>query len=408
MDLYKYQYRIRDLVITTRNTYPLRDGSASYLSIQHDFINRRLPIIKINVELSKVVIADIYDNLDIAKLSFSLHEQQLDGDGKVINTILYLQHAFTIIPANDRSMYITDSDSVSNTLVDEMRNLQMFEMYLIDMTAVKWFTQQVCTIFTKTSKASALHALIQMRGIPSGITIATPPLDTVKVPNMVLPLGDLTGNIDTINKAYGLYSSYPIIYYDMINLYCIDKVDPNIIMPKTADYGTVTLLLRNSTSAEYQITGSYNDITNRIHYVNLNDIPTITNITKELTSTTFSTVTAVDSNGAVEKTTLDKNATALAYVYKYSEQTVNQVVSEVMTGPSVTFSLSNVAASIFKPYKIFMFNTDTIYSSLNLNNHIFRLRKMGLSITREGSGETATYLHDITVELNQPTLNDIK
>lgn len=405
MVIYKYRYSIRNIVITLDKNYELMDGSISYLFIQHDYALRRLPVIRAHVELEIPLIALIYKLKDKAKIKFDLYEQQLDEDGKkVLNTTLYWQHSFTIVPAMDQTNYITATDSETLELVDDMRKMQIFDMYLMDMDAVKWFTKQMDPVFQDASKPAALHALLQMRGVPGGITIATPPLGNEILKYMTLPLGDLVGNIDTLNTAYGLYDSYPIIYYDLINMYCINRMNPNIILPSVTDFGTVTMILQNAVTPDYQVCGSCNDPGTKTHFINLNQVPTINDYTPNISSTKFATVASVDSEGNVAKQTLDGSATALAYVYSMNDMTVPQAVNEVIKGRQVSINVNSCAVSFLKPYKLYNFSTDTQYENLKLRGKVFRITNWGVSISRETVGTDPTYVHEVTINLTEPSV----
>lgn len=405
MKIYKYRYCIRNIVLTLDKNYELQDGSISYLFMRHDYANRRMPVIRAHIELEIPLIAGIYSMKDKGLIKFDLYEQQLDEDGvTVLNTTLWWQHTFTIIPAMDQTNYITATDSTTLENIDEMRKLQIFDMYLMDMNAVKWFTQQLDPIFENASKPAALHALLQLRGVPNGITIATPPMGNEPIKYMVLPLGDLIGNVDTLNTEYGLYDSYPIIFYDLLNMYIINRMNPNIILPSTTDFGTVTMILQNAVIPDQQICGSCDDPGTKTHFINLNDVPTINDYTPSISSTKFATIASVDSSGTVSKRTLDPSATALAYMYAQNSLTVDQAVNEVLRGRQVSMNFNSASVKFLKPYKLYNFSTDTQYEDLKLRGKVFRITDWAVSISREQVGKDPTYVHEITVNLTEPKI----
>lgn len=406
MEIYKYRYSIKNIVLTLDQNYELQDGSISYMFIRHDYAQRRMPVIRAHIELEIPLIAAIYEIGDDARIKFDVYEQQMSSDEKtVLNTVLWWQHTFSIIPAMDQTNYITATDTETLENIDEMRKLQIFDMYLIDMTAVKWFTKQLDPIFKDASKPAAMHALLQLRDVPNGITIATPPMSNEIVDYMVLPLGDLIGNIDTLNTEYGLYDSYPIIYYDLLNMYIINRINPNIILPSTTDYGTVTMILENSITPEHQVCGSRDEPSTKTHYMNLNQIPTINDYTPNMSSTKFATIASVDSSGNVVKQTLDEDATALAYVYALNSLTVDQAVNEVFQGRQVSIELNCASVKFLKPYKLYNFSTDTQYEDLQLSGATFRITDWAISINRETVGSDPTYTHEITINLTEPTVS---
>ena len=403
MQIYKYQFTIRNLVLQTDDVYEIRDGSVVYLYIHHDYMKRKLPMIRMSIELESKIIKSIYDNLDRCTLKFDLYEQQLNEDEEVIDTKLYMQHTFTVIPEQDRMNYITSQDTTSEANIDEMRTLQLFETYLIDMDAVNWFGQQICAIFQKVSKPAALQALFQMRNIPGGKLIATPPHDNNIIDYVTLPLGDLIGNIDTLNKVYGLYDSYPIVYYDLEYLYCVNRFNPNIILPKATDYSNITFILMNPSKPDRQVTGSCNDAETKTHYINLRTPPEINDTTARSTSTKFATVTSIDKEGTVNKSTIDDNATALKYVYEQNDMTVDQVVNENMIGHQISLQINNSAVSFLKPYKTLTFDVDTQFTELGITGVEYRLIAWTLTINRQGATpEDCKYMHDTSIYIINP------
>lgn len=404
MEIYEYRYQVKNIVLTLDKNYYMQDGSISKLYFEHDYMTRKMPIIQATLELSGEMIGILYRNKEKATISFDIYEQQLiNSTSQVVGTTLYMQHSFSIIPAKDQTCYITATDTTTEAVKNQMQELQQFEMYLVDMNAVKWFTKQDCGIFQKASKPVILHALMQMRDIPSGITIASPPLDINQVNYVIIPLGDLVGNIDTLNKGYGLYNSYPIIYYDLFNMYCINWMQPDITIPNAKDFGTIVMILNNPVTPDQQVAGSCNDLINKTHYINLNDAPNIIDKTSKLSSRKFSTITSIDQAGTVNKQTVDEDATALTYVYQHNSMTMDQVVNESYIGAVLQVGVRNISIAFLKPYKSIMFDCDTQYQDLNLSNKIYRLRGWTVSIQREGVGAVPTYKHDVMIELMEPS-----
>lgn len=403
MELYQYKYSIKNVTITAgNNTFNLYNGAINYIFFYHDYFKRKMPIIKINIELDINAIGAIYQYRDSAKLKMDMYENQYDSEGKIVNTTLYIKDTFTIIPARDQNTYITSLDTTTEEAVDQMRNLQLFEAYLIKMDVVNWFSQQINTIFTDVSKPAALQALFQMRNIPGGLVIATPPQDNEKVPYVTLPLGDLVSNITRLNTVYGLYNTYPIVYYDLHNIYCLNKIEPNISLPNATDFGTIKILLINANKPDRQVPGSYNDMKNRIHYINLKDEPIIVDPSNKISSTKFATVTSINSQGEVGKRTIDEDATKLAYVYEQNQMTVDQVTNENLTGHIITISANSVATSFIKPYKEVLFEPDTQYLNLGLTGHVYRIISWNLSINREGTGVNPNYIHTLNMTVYNP------
>lgn len=402
--IYTYRYNIKNIMLTTDQNYAIRDGSVVYLYILHDYIKRRLPWIKIHLELDTSVIANIYKNQDKAKLKIDLYEYQYSNEQTIVNTSLYLQHTFSLIPARDKNNYITSEDSTTTEVLDPMKNLQLFEAYLVDMDAVNWMNKEICTMFKECSKPAALQALVQMRSVPSGILIMTPPLDNNKIDYVIIPLGDMIGNIQFLNKRYGLYNCDPIIYYDLDYLYCISRVEPDITMPLATDYGNIVMILANPTSPSREIVGSCTDIKSKTHYINLRQSPQVNDYTNKITSTKFATIATVNAKGDVSKASLSETDTALEYVYEENDMTKDQYINDKLTGPSVTVVVNNSAVSFLRPYKNVTFSVGSQLLSLGIHDKSYRLYAWALSITRDGSGgENAEYTHELQIQLGQPT-----
>ena len=416
--IYSYKYNFKNMVLTTDQDFSIRDGSVITFHMTHDYLKRKLPWIKMSIELDIPTIASIYKFQDKAKLKVDMYEYQYSSEETIVNTALYLQHTFSVVPAKDKNNYITSEDSTTEDVVDVMKNLQLFEMYLIDMDAVNWFNKQICTMFQDCSKPAAIMALMQMRGVPSGISVVTPPQDNNKIDYIIIPLGDLIGNIQLINKRYGIYDCDPIIYYDLDYLYCINRVEPNITMPLATDYGSIVIMLANPTSPAREIVGSCTDMTSKTHYINVKKSPQIYDYTNKITSTKFSTLTTVDANGNVKKSTVatqntdgstsltdGSEETALNYIYAENEMTANQMINDNMEGPNIVVIVSNMAVSFLRPYKNITFSVGSQLLSLGIHDKEYRLYGWSLSITREGSSSIdANYIHEVQLSIGEPTI----
>ena len=403
MEIYQYEYIPKDIVLTTDQNYPLKDGVINYIYIQHDYLSRRLPVIKIDIDMTSDLLASIYQNKDKAKLKLTIYERQKKHDGTVVGTKMYLQHTFSIIPLRDQTNYITSLDTTTEEAVDRMRYIQMFEAYLIDMDMVKWFTTRISNIFTECSKPAILHALFQMRNIPSKKLVATPPLDNTIIPTCIISMGDLIGNIELLNGQYGLYTSYPIIYSDIEYIYCVDKIKPNIVIPSATDYSNIQILIFNGDEPSRQVIGSCDDASTKTHFINIRTSPQINDYTDRSTATRFATIASIDKEGTVDRTTIGDDSTTLQYVWSENTFTVDQLINENMKGHTVGIYAENIGVSFLKPYKTVTFAPDTQFLDLKLTGHEYRIYGWSLSINRVGASEGAEYQHDVTMTLVRPT-----
>ena len=400
MDFYLYQYNINNIELTLDTNYTFTDGSITYLNIINDYDNRKLPIIQAGIEMTRDMIQKFYKYKDTALIKFDVYEQKLNNEKIVVDTSLYFRHTFSIIPAYTETKYQISTDTTTEENIDDIRSLQQFEMYLIDMNVVNWFNMQISGIFQNTSIPAVLESLFYMRNIPANTVVATPTLLNSVIDYIILPLGNLTDNILKLNMVYGMYAACPIVYYDLKYLYCINRIEPNVIVPSTTEYDNITFLLKNLTLSESQIQGSATDSSTKSHIVNIQDRPVISDYTAKDTSTKFSTIASVNESGNISKNTIDSNSTALSYVFEYNILTKDQIQNEMMGGHRVTIDIPNIAVSFLRPYKSYTFNVDTEYTDLNLTGHIYRLSQWSITIHRKGLRE---YSHEVNVVLYNPS-----
>lgn len=400
MEIYQYRYIPKNVEIMIDQNYIFRDGSVTYLNIIHNFRKRRLPVIQFGIEMETRLIRLLYQYKDTATVKLDVYEQQLDSiGGKVLGTKLYMQHTFSIVPMRDPNVYITATDEKTEKLTDVMKKLQNFEMYLIDLKAVNWFTQEISAIYAKATHAEALNAVFLERGIPQSIVVATPPAVVEDIENVTIPIQDLVHNIYHLNHTYGLYDCVPLIYHDLEYLYCLSKRKPDIVMDDTTEYGNVSFILLDPDDPAHDITGSCDDDKNKTHWINLNQPPDIYDESVRDTNAKFSTITTVNGKGEVTKTTLDDSATALIYVYAITDLTESQILNEFISGHFIALKALNSSVRFIKPYKDYMFATGESYMNLGLAGNIYRLLGWVLGIHREG---TNNYLSEVTMTLYNP------
>lgn len=403
MDFYLYEYSINNVTLTLDTNYNFNDGTIVYLNIINDYDKRKLPIIQAGIELDRSMIQKIYKYKDTAKIKFDIFEHKINHAKEVINTSLYLRHSFNIIPAFTETKYKISTDTTTEENMDQIRSYQYFEMYLIDMDAVNWFNKQLSGIFKDSSVPSVLEALLYMRNIPAKVTMATPTLLNNVQKYIILPLGNLVDNINYLNTVYGMYSAFPTIYYDLKNLYCVDRIKPNIISPVNTEYDNITFMLKNLVNNESRIEGASDDMLTKTHIINVPGQPVISDYTAKDTSTKFATITSVDENGNIRKNTIDDSSTALSYVFEYNSLTRDQIQNERMGGHRVILDIPGISVSFLKPYKTFTFNADTEYNNLNLTGHIYRVSQWSVSIHRKGLNQ---YSHEVNIVLYNPNRNN--
>lgn len=404
MEIYQYRYIPKNVEIMMDQLYKFRDGSITYLNFVHDFRKRRLPVIQCGIEMTTDLIRLMYDYKDKVTVKIDVYEQQLSGiNGSVLGTTLFMQHTFSVIPMRDVNVYITATDQETEKLTDPMKKLQNFEMYLIDMDVVQWFTQQVSVTYHKITHAEALNAVFLERDIPQNIIVATPPVNVEEIDVVTFPLQDLVHNIYHLNHTYGLYDCIPFVYHDLTYLYCLSKRKPDIVMDDATEYGNVAFILLDPSDPAHEVTGSCDDAANKTHWINLNQPPKIYDESVWDSNAKFSTVTTVNAKGEINKDTLDKDATALSYLYAITDLTESQMLNEYITGHLLTVEALNSSVRFIKPYKDYMFATGESYMNLELAGKIYRLLGWVLGIHREG---TNNYLSEVTMTLYNPKRAD--
>lgn len=400
----QYSYTIRNIEFTiNRTTYHLEDGTCIYMIMRHDFLGRRFPITDIGLEVDSTLIEHFFKYKESAQLKLDIYEQELNSDNEVVSTDLYLRYTFNCVAAKDETSYITTPDISSKDDIDSMRKVQLLELYLIDMNMVNTFAQKISTIIEKCTKSEALQMCFTFRSIGPGIVIATPPQAEKVLPYVSLQLGDLIQNIMELYNSYGLYDSQPIIYYDYRNIYCLNSINPNIIIKRPREFGNVTFRILNQTDPSHNIIGSANLFAQKTHIINLQNLPSIYDTSERQTSTRFSTLISVSANGEIEQTTLENDVSKAEFIRSKSELTQAQHINEVMRGHIVNFSVNACGISFLKPYKIYRFDVGTQYADKGLSGHDYRLLGYTLEIRRNSPTQ---YIHTASITLQRPFDND--
>ena len=401
LQYFRYRYIPREISIMLDQPYIFRDNTVLYMNLLFDYVNNRLPVIQLGIECDNYTIAQIYKHKDIAKMTFTLIEQKEDSSGNVLGTMPFIKESLTVIPALDQTAYITDTDLELDERTDYAKMLQNFECYLVDMKWVNWFNAKCNFSVKDTTFPAIFQTLFFSRNIPGNVIVASPPLQDIKLPKVVLPLNTLIGNIKALNSKYGLYDCNPIVFWDMKYLYCLNKREPNAHMEDTAtDFGTVTFTLYNPDDDHHLIRGSFDDPNSSTHFINLEDPPHIRDDSYQDTNTKTSTVITVDKDGAVNSdTTIDEDATKATYIYADNALSKAQVINEMITGPVVSVVAKDSSVRFLRPYKDYNFQVGSTYTNLNLTGKTFRLLQYSLGIRREGS---SGYLNDVGMVLYCP------
>ena len=385
MDLYRFKYAFKNIVLTLDQDYPIRDEMAINFAMILDVAHRTQPIIQFTLQLEKDLVVLLYQNKDKAKIKFDIYEMQYDGKDNKINTDLWLQHSWNIIPIRDLTHYINAQDIETIQFSDPMAQPQAVEMYLVDRDIFNKFSQQISVNRLNISKPSILQSIFEDRGISKKSIVATPPEDSSVIDRAVLELGTLVGNFDELNMRYGIYTANAVLFHDLERLYCINRLEPNVIIKSSTEFDTVTFVLINSSNPESHVIGGTTDFQRKKHFINLQGAPEIMPYDESVYLSEFSNLESIDNKGDVNTLTLRNNWTKLNYIYKHNRLSEQQQINEkLLTDQFVSF-ITHSPISYFKPYKTYTFVTDTQYNNLDISDHRYRLLYLEFGISKEGA-----------------------
>lgn len=389
--IYRYRYSFKNIVLTMDKDYEIRDEMAVAMAMIYDYTHRTQPIIQFTLQLEKDLIVLLYKHQENAKIKFDIYESYYDEKDQKIGTSLWMQHAFSIVPVRDITHYINAQDIETIQYSDPMAQPQGVEMYLIDRDVYNNFSQQISVNVTNTSKPAILQSLFMSRDIPGKTVIATPPEDSSIVPRVVLEMGTLVGNIDELNKRYGIYTANALVFHDLENLYCLNRIKPNVEIKSTTQFDSVTFILANSSTPEAKLAGGSTDFGRKTHFINLPGAPEIQDYKPVINSAEFANIETIDADGTVDKITLKNDDTKMQYMYNHNPLSVQQEINErIVTDQIVSFIIADSPISVFKPHKTYNFIVDTQYSNLDLSNHLYRLQYLEFGIAKDGSNYEST------------------
>lgn len=394
----RYRYKPIDVVLTAKQTeFAFRDGLVTYINYIVQYEDMRYPIIQIGIQMEMKEISLIYANKDTAKLKINILQEMLDDNDKVVASTPFLTHTFSIVPMYTKKTYITDPNATEDDLGDPMRSLQQFECYLVDMDIDNWFSMELGFMPELISYPQLLDLVFYRRNIPGSIRIVTPPMQSGKLSMPLVPVDTLIGNVRYINRYYGLYSCNPIIFHDLKYLYCIDKRKPNISLENPEKYSTITFVLANPDSAEYQVHGSNDDSKNMTHWINLNLEPQVEVMDQIEVASKMGTLLSVSNGGNVSRDTIVGTATRLNQIRSQHALSVEQYRSELVHGEIVNLVANDAAVYFLKPYKDYRFAIDSSYTDIRISpSTIYRISKWSLNIRRSGLD---TYTHQVGISV---------
>ena len=401
MELKFYRYRVQKIELTLgKKNYQIKTNRMIGMTCINAYLRNnsigtkvsdRMPMCILTLGLEGELIKEFFDNKEASKVSLNIAEIALDSEMTQVGAGSFINGSYDIIPVKSADNYMIPDGTTEQTVDNSMDQLQPVDMYLYRKDIVNYFNQEISVNLHNVSKGGALQALFRLRKIPGNTVMAAPPQDDGKIEYWTIPMNSLIQNIDELNTYYGLYTCTPLIYWDSIfnELYCINRFDPNIIIPSNTNFDTVQFRLRSVTDPRSIAVGSMDSLSEKMHYVALNSVPTIYNTEEHRHYTDFSTLTTVNyGSGRVAKETLNENSTKNIYVVENSKFTMSQLINDKIV-PSfvVSFTCTDMSLKVFKPYKTYRFDADDEYSTLELNNKKFRIGYYGFELHAEGEEE---------------------
>ena len=381
-EILRHRYAITEFTMTMGTEHEIDPAHIGSIQFEYDYLRRRLPIIKVSISLTDEQVRSMYENKDTAKVSIEILDNALDDTDNIISSVPLIHDTYDIIPATGSDDYTGEKYTDS---LEEDPNFTVMSIYLIKNERIQWLDKKIATIFKNTDKAAAIQSLFSMRDIPAKTCVITPPVTNDVIDSLVLPLGDLVENIDTLNTQYGLWSSTTIIFDDYTYLYCIDRNNPNVILSRSTDFDTIMFKVPSDENAMLVAYGSGDDAVNRCHYVNLAISPSIEDNTNTTTKMEFGTITSIDSDGKVKKYTVDENSPKMKFVRATSDITINQFVNNKLANPvNVTITATDISVGIFRPYKNYRFDVEEVNTMYDtLANRVFRLSFCNITLTKK-------------------------
>lgn len=387
LPIYRYKFHITNIVLEMGNKqYQILDEMAISFAYIADYLNRNSPIMKLILQLEKELVLILYQNKQTAKISFEIYESEYDNENTKVNTKLWMRHTFNIIPVRDITHYTLSQNAEIIRASDPMSHPQGVELYLVDYDIIDYMKKKISINLKNISRPAILQSLFELRKIPPKTAIATPPENTDSIDNCMLSFATLKNNITDLNERYGIYTSAPLVFHDYINLYCLNRAEPNIVLNSANDFNDVVFLLINALNVESKVIGACTDISMRTHFINIQGAPEINDFNTNLPAVEFANVESVDANsGVVKSKSLNSTNATATYIYDQNPLSTQQAINEhILHDQTVSFEISDSPISVFKPYKTYSFITDSQYQDLDISGHKYRLNYIEFAMTKEG------------------------
>ena len=149
-EIYKHRFVVTDATITAGSQFYIDPMHIGVIQFEYDYMNRRLPIIKLSVSLTEETMQAIQSNLETAKMALEVLDNAIDGDEVVINSKVLIHDTFDIVPATGADD--TTGDITSQYETDPEKAIQL--LYLIKRDRVQWLDKEIASIFKNTDNCS--------------------------------------------------------------------------------------------------------------------------------------------------------------------------------------------------------------------------------------------------------------
>lgn len=315
-------------------------------------------------------ILEIIENYSTTVITLEILEIEKDKEGKVLSKNVYIKKTFDIIPAeistaNYRPQGEHDKDA------ETMNEPMPFIFHLYNKPDVNFMTANKNIQLLSATSADALYAMLQLRYVSAGLTIAQKPVSNTSHPSLILETSDLNNNLKELNERYGLYAGSPYAFKDYDYLYILDKyvADPMITIPGEATLMTFHLKHQSSTAAvESGFIADTKKLNDNINFVGT---PSISDLTDEMSHIQKNNIVHVNPSSGVQasKKINDKGGSKLKVVISSNPSIVNKDAIKLRSlSKNITISVDNVPPSKFKPYKVFNFKKDPSLKDIKLED----------------------------------------
>jgi len=121
-------------------------------------------------------------------------------------------------------------------------------------------------VFSSATMTNAVTYCLSVAGFNN--VLMTPFENTKSFKEVIVPPLPLLGNLEYLENQYGFYTRGALIFFDIDRLYILDK-NPKCTAWAAGEYQKTVFHIKHSTNPDQFSPGSYDDATNKQHFINL-------------------------------------------------------------------------------------------------------------------------------------------